>query len=90
MTEGFTYKFPAKIGETVYIVSRAGFIHENTVDGYIVVCGENPHDNRVRLTYFDRDGVRQTHYRNLNLFGKTIFVSRRAAEEAANESSCSL
>lgn len=91
MDKGFAYTFPAKVGDTVYLITRAGFVRENTVDGYII-SGGRPHDNRVRLTYFDRDGVKQTHYRNMSLFGKTVFTNRSEAERAVNEdeSSCCL
>lgn len=75
-----TYTFPAGIGEQVYIITKSGYIHEAVVDRYIVQ-GKNPHDNRVRLAYIDRDGMPQTTYRAANLFGRVIFTSRNEAEQ---------
>lgn len=82
MAEGFEMRFPAKIGATVYLVTKTGCIHENVVDGYSVF-GTHARDVRVRLAYTDRAGRKKMNYRSVGLFGKLIFCDPRQADTAS-------
>ncbi len=82
MDKKFIYQFPADVGQTIYMLMKDGSVGEARVVWYRI-AGRQPYKNRVRLGYTGSDGNYYETWRKMSMFGKTMFVSRKAAEEAA-------
>lgn len=77
MSEEFNVHFPARVGETMYLLTQGGEIRECVVEGY-TVDGCSLYKICVRLSVEGK-----TMYRRLASVGRTVFANRQSAEVAA-------
>lgn len=82
--DGFGWWFPAKIGDTVFVIAPDDRVYPNVVLGYQVE-GERTHDVKIKLGYTNAKGEKKVRYRALSQFDISIFGSRKSADWIAAE-----
>lgn len=75
---------PVAIGKSVWTVTKQGYVFRNKVVRYII-NGDNPHDNRMVMSFQNANGDVMTRYSAVNQFGRTVFASEPEAIRAARE-----